>query len=120
MYLRAIKPLYDILDKIFEADKDFADSVNGSIADDDNIQDVVPPVVKDPILPLNYVLKEFYDMLINGFGLINPDELQLTKDDIVRFDAIMDADKPFELGFDRLGANRLDVERYPMPINPDE
>ena len=112
--------IYDILDDIFEKDEDFSGSVNDSVADNDNIQDTEEPTVSKPIDPMDFIIREYYNFLINSFGFINPDILQLSKQNVKQFDTLIDIDQPFELGFDRLGSNRLDEERFAMIINPDE
>jgi hypothetical protein len=112
--------IFDILDDIFEKDEEFSGSVNDSVADNEDIKDTEKPTVDKPIDPLDFVVRKYYEFLINSFGFINPDELQLSLIDMNKFNELADPNKPFELGFDAMGSNRLDEERLPMPINPDE
>ena len=109
--------VYDIIDEIFEFDKTFADNVNNSVKD---LYDNEDSIIEIPILPLEFIIKLFYDYLIKKYGLINPDELQITRGEINQFGAILTDEEPFRLGFDITGSNRLEEERIALPINPDE
>lgn len=110
------KPLYDILDYIYEVDPDFSNNINNAIKAD-NLQDNEESIVVDPILPLNYILRDLYDMLYNNFGLINPDELQVTEDMMIRYKDLFEEHSPFELNPDRFGKKNC---IFTLPINPDD
>ena len=110
----------DILDLIFEIDKEFADNVNDSIINNENLKDTEDDIVRIPISSLEFILREYYNYLVATLGMINPDLLQITREDVRRFDPLIDPDRPFPLGFDIYGSNRLDEVRLTLPINPDE
>jgi hypothetical protein len=106
-------PLYDIIDYLFEIDEDFANAVNSSIT---NMEDIEEPVVDATISILEYLLRYFYDnYLVPGFGMINPDELQLDDYTLKYYSPLTAEDKPFILNGDigKIGAELL------LPINPD-
>ena len=108
--------VYDILDDIFENDKVFSDNLNGSVTDmEDNEEDII----EIPIDPIDFIIKAYFDYLTKNFGFINPDWLQISEDDIERFNEILSPEEPFLLGFDIMGSNRLDEERIALHINPD-
>ena len=112
--------IYDILDDIYEQDKDFSDNLNDAVANDGNVNDTEEGVINTPVSPLDFIIRVFHDFLINSFGFINPDELQLTRENVKQFSLLLDENEPFKLAFDEMGANRLDEERFAMNINPDE
>lgn len=108
--------VYDIIDDIFENDKVFADNLNNSVKDlNDNEEDIV----KNYITQLDYVLRLFYDFLLEEFGFINPDELQLSRDVINRFSPLLNVDEPFGLAFEIMGEKRDADDKFILPINPD-
>jgi hypothetical protein len=112
--------VYDILDDIYEQDKDFSNNLNDAVANDGNINDTEDNIINTPVSALDFIIRAFYDFLVSSFGFINPDELQLTRKTIKRFSMLIDENEPFKLAFDNMGANRLDEERFAMNINPDE
>ena len=112
--------MFDILDDLYEKDESFSGSLDDSVANDDNIKDVEDAVIETPVTVLDYIIRAYYDFLLNSFGLLNPDELQLSRDNIKQFAALFDENEPFRLGFDNLGNNRPDEEKIPMHINPDK
>lgn len=112
--------VYDIIDEIFENDKVFSDNLNDSVANNKDLNDTEEDIVKIPISALDYIIRAFYNFLTQNFGLINPDELQISKSDIARFDMLLNPNEPFGLGFDILGENRKPDERIELFINPDE
>jgi hypothetical protein len=112
--------MLDILDDLYEKDESFSGILDDSVANDDNIKDVEDAVIETPISTLDYIIRVYYDFLINSFGLLNPDELQLSRNNIKQFAALLDENEPFRLGFDNLGSNRPDEEKIPMHINPDK
>ena len=119
-YFGGIDAFRDIIDDLFETDKDFADNLNGSVADNENLKDEELPVVDGPIIsPLDYILRQLYNFLTQSFGMINPDYLQLTKNEIDTYKDLTDESGPLILGFDIYGENKLDNERTALPINPD-
>jgi len=112
-----VKPVNDILDRIYESDKVYQDNLNNAVKNDDKLQDIEPPVVPIPVVPLNYLLKEFYEYLVNLFGMINPDELQLTREMIDKFGELSNNKNIFELNPDSIGKKHCP---YKLQINPDK
>lgn len=109
------KPIYDIIDILFEMDEEFANAVNGSITD---LEDIEEPVIDGIISMLEYLLRYFYDeYMIPNLGMINPDNLQLSKGTIRYYDPLIstEKEKPFMLSGDigKVGAKLI------LPINPD-
>jgi hypothetical protein len=90
------------------------------VANDGNVNDTEEGIINTPVSSLEFIIRAFYDFLINSFGFINPDELQLTRENVEQFSIILDENEPFKLAFDEMGANRLNEERFAMIINPDE
>ena len=106
-------PIKDIIDELFENDKEFADLVNGSVKD---LVDTEDPVIDIPVSISDYILRMFYNKyLVPTYGLINPDELQLDEDTIEYYNEILSKDKPFLINSD---IGRIGVDLY-LPINPD-
>lgn len=106
-------PIYDIIDYLFEIDEDFANAVNSSIT---NMEDIEEPVVDVTISILEYLLRYFYDnYLLPEFGMINPDELQIDEYTLDYYSPLTSKDKPFILNADigKIGA------KLTLPINPD-
>lgn len=112
--------VYDIIDDIFENDRVFADNVNNSVRDNENLRDIEPSITGKYVNPLEYILNAYYNYLVETLGLINPDTLQISRGEIQRFDPLIDEKEPFMLGLDKYGENRLDEERFVLPINPDD
>jgi hypothetical protein len=107
-------PIKDIMDTIFENDKEFADLVNKTVKD---LQDIEDPVVDPPVSIIDYILRMFYkDYMVPNYGLINPDELQIDEETANYYCEIIDKNKPFILNGDicRVGKSLLQ-----LPINPD-
>ena len=107
------KPVYDILDLLFDTNQEFADNVNNTI----HIDDLEEPVVEDIISLLDYILREFYNWLKDNFGLINPDLLQISRYNIVAFKELLSEDEPFELNPDKYGKDGCDLY---LTVNPDD
>ena len=84
------------------------------------MEDVEEDIVEIPIDPMDFIIKAYYDYLTKSFGFINPDWLQLSEEDIERFNELLNPNEPFLLGFDIMGSNRLDEERIALQINPDK
>ena len=108
--------VYDIIDKLFEVDQEFADNVNNSI-DIDNMKDIEKPVVDRIISFLDYLLDHLYNYLCEMFGMFNPDELQITQEMINWYEGLMCEESPFELNPDLFGEIGAEIK---LPINPDE
>jgi hypothetical protein len=111
--------MFDIIDDLYEKDETFSGSLDDSVANDDNIKDDEDSIVETPVTALEYLIRAFYDFLLNSFGLLNPDELQLSRNNVRQFAALFDENEPFRLGFDNLGNNQS-KEKIPMHINPDK
>ena len=107
------KPVYDILDLLFDTNQEFADNVNNTI----HIDDLEDPVVEDIISLLDYILREFYNWLKDNFGLINPDLLQISRYNVVAFKELLSEDEPFELNPDKYGKDGCDLY---LTVNPDD
>lgn len=114
------KGVYDIIDMLYESDNNFSGSMDDSVAGDDNLQDNEDSVVEVPVTPMDFIIKAYFDFLISSFNFINPDELQITREQISNFSIILSEDEPVIIGSDDMGANRLDEERIPIQINPDK
>ena len=109
------KPVYDIIDSLFELDEEFANAVNGSIKD---LEDIEEPVIEQIISMLEYLLRYFYDnYMIPELGLINPDELQLSRYTIKYYNPLIseEKEKPFMLSGD---IGKINAELI-LPVNPD-
>ena len=107
-------PLYDIIDMLFEMDEEFANAVNSSIKD---LEDIEEPVIEEAISMLEYLIRFFYDnYMIPELGLINPDELQLSKYTIRYYDPLISLEKPFMINGD---IGKIDAELV-LPVNPDD
>ena len=107
------QPIKDIIDDLLKVDKDFEDAINSSIT---GMEDVEKPVVNTPVKVEDYILKHFYlNYMIPTYGLINPDEFQLTQDILDYYSNIMDGE-PFLLNPDygRIGSELL------LHVNPDQ
>ena len=115
-YFGGFDAIYDIIDDLFENDKVFSDNLNGSVS---GIEDNEVPLIGTIISPLDYLVRQLYDFLLQRFGMINPDWLQLTRAEVDMFEELLDESGPLILGFDIYGSNRLDEERTALPINPD-
>ena len=89
------------------------------LAINENLKDDELPITGVIINPLDYVVRQLYDYLLQAFGMINPDYLQLSENDVKRFKDLMDENGPLILGFDVYGENREDDEKTVLPINPD-
>ena len=118
-YFGGIDAFRDIIDDLFETDKDFADNLNGSVADNENLSDDEVPIIGTIINPLDYVVRQLYNFLLESFGMINPDYLQLSRYEINTYKDLTDESGPLILGFDIYGENRKDDEKTVLPINPD-
>ena len=106
------QPIKDIIDDLLRVDKEFEDAINGSIT---GMEDVEKPVVNTPVNFEDYILKQFYtEYMIPTYGLINPDEFQLTQDILDYYSNIMDGE-PFLLNPDY---GQIDTELI-LNINPD-
>lgn len=118
-YFGGIDAFRDIIDDLFENDKEFADNLNGSVADNENLTDDEVPITGTIINPLDYVVRQLYNFLLESFGMINPDYLQLSQYEINIYKDLTDESGPLILGFDIYGENRKDDEKTILPINPD-
>lgn len=118
-YFGGLDVVNDIIDELFERDNEFADILNGSVADNENLKDNEIPLVEVVINPLDYVVRQLYNFLIQSFGMINPDYLQLSTEDVKMYKDLLDDYGPLILGFDVYGENRLEEEKTVLPINPD-
>jgi hypothetical protein len=118
-YFGGIDAFRDIIDDLFETDKDFADNLNGSVADNENLTDDEIPITGTIINPLDYVVRQLYNFLLGSFGMINPDYLQLSRYEINTYKDLTDESGPLILGFDIYGENRKDDEKTILHINPD-
>lgn len=118
-YFGGLDVVNDIIDELFEKDDEFADILNGSVADNENLKDDEIPIVEVIINPLDYIVRMFYNFLLQSFGMINPDLLQLSAYDVRTYKDLMDDYGPLILGFDIYGENRLEDEKTILPINPD-
>jgi hypothetical protein len=118
-YFGGFDVIRDIIDDLFETDKDFADNLNGSVADNENLKDDEMSHIGAIIDPLDYIVRQLYEFLIQSFGMINPDYLQLSESEIDRYGRLMDESGPMILGFDIYGENREGEEKDILPINPD-
>ena len=108
------EPIYDIIDILFDLDEEFANAVNSSIKD---LEDIEDPVIEEVISMLEYLLRFFYDnYMIPELGMINPDKLQLSKYTIKYYDPLISLEKPFMLNGD---IGKIDAELV-LPVNPDE
>lgn len=108
--------VYDIIDNLFEEDKIFADNINNSIKDNDLI-DKEEPIVNKELSALDILLKIFYDFLCESFGFINPDELQISREQTQRFNGLINENYPMVLGLDEYGKNK--INNIILHINPD-
>ena len=108
-------PVIDILDKLFDFDKEFADIVDSTVKD---LYDREDPVVDPPISIVDYILKRFYkDYLVPTYGLINPDLLQLDEETIDYYEEILSKDTPFLINSD---IGRVNGTIIHLPVNPDD
>ena len=108
-------PVYDIIDLLFELDEEFANAVNSSIKD---LEDIEEPVVDGLVTMFDYLLRYFYDeYMIPKFGLINPDNLQINKYAIKYYDPLisLEKEKPFMISGD-IGRKKT---KLVLPVNPD-
>lgn len=118
-YFGCYDGVYDIIDDLFENDKIFADNVNNSVKENPNIKDIETSIVERPITPLDFILRKYYEYIKSQLGLINPDELQISRNDIQRFKPLLNENEPFVIGLDIYGSSRNDISIL-LPINPDE
>lgn len=118
-YFGCFDGVYDIIDELFENDKTFADNVNNSVKENTNIRDIETSIVEIPLTPLDFIVRKYYDYIKAKFGFINPDELQISRQDVQQFNLLIDENKPFVIGLDAYGFNRNDMS-VALPINPDE
>ena len=105
----------DIIDDLYETDKDFQSSVDSSI-DQDKVQDVEDSIITEEVTFEDYILRRFYiDYILTTFGFINPDLNQISEDVVNYYNELITY-KPFLINPD---AGRIDANLY-LPINPDE
>ena len=108
--------IYDIIDDLYEEDEVFADNLNNSVTDDDLV-DKEDPIIGQELSGLDIILKLFYDFLSDSFNFINPDNLQLSREVIQRFDPLTSEEQPMILGLDAYGENKSN--HLLLHINPD-
>ena len=108
------KPIYDILDYLYDIDPEFRDNVNGSIIQDNIVDDEIP-VVNDVVTRMDFLINQFFnEFILVNFGMINPDIDQIPEDIVNRYNKILQT--PFELNADKYGRKYAAIVHN---INPD-
>ena len=107
------RPVYDILDYLYDIDSEFRDNVNGSIGD--GLNDTEIPVINDSMTRLDFLLNLFVrEFIIPNFGMFNPDYKQIPEDVYIQFKELLET--PFELNADKYGRKYATIIHN---INPD-
>ena len=107
------RPVYDILDYLYEIDPEFRDNVNNGVGD--GLDDTEIPVINDSLARLDFIINQFVrEFLIPNFGMINPDYYQIPEDVVKRYGDLLLT--PFELNADKYGRKYASMIHN---INPD-
>ena len=108
------KPIYDIIDRLYDIDEEFANNINNSIIVD-NLLDNEDGIITDVITRTDYIINDILNnYLIPNFGLFNPDVLQINSDMTKKYNFFLST--PFELNADKYGSISSKIAHF---INPD-
>lgn len=108
------KPINDIIDDLINSDLDFRDRIESTINPDD-MTDIEDPVVTEIIRIVDVILHQFYyNYMIPNYGLLNPDNNQISEDTQRKYIDIMDGE-PFLINPDYGKSFNTRI----LPINPD-
>jgi hypothetical protein len=108
------KPVYDIIDYLYDVDPEFADNINNSIITDDML-DIEEPTVNDIITRVDYIINNLVnDFILANFGMFNPDLNQIPKHYVDLYSMLLK--DPLELNPDKYGRMYAPMVHY---INPN-